>query len=158
MKKIIYLIVGLLLGAILMGTVIWNKMPGLMLINLESKYDFQSTVDKLIIAAYDNGWEVVNEVDVQERIMSFDYGDILRMQIIEICHADHSYTILQDDNNKKIAGIMPCRFAVYETHEGKVMISKMNIGLLSKMFGGVIQQVMGVVAEEEKAMLKTVIE
>jgi len=47
MKKIIYLIVGLLLGAILMGTVIWNKMPDLMLINLESKYDFQSTVDKI---------------------------------------------------------------------------------------------------------------
>jgi len=158
MKKIIYLIVGLILGAILMGTVVWNKMPDLMMINVESKHDFESTVDKLEKAAYENGWEVVNKIDIQKRIMSFGYGDILRMQIIEICHADHSYTILQDDENKKIAGIMPCRFAVYETYEGKVMISKMNIGLISKMFGGVIQQVMGGVAEEEKAMLKTVTE
>jgi uncharacterized protein (DUF302 family) len=157
MKKLIYLVVGLLIGAILMGTVIWNKMPGLMLLNMESKYDFQTTVDKLVIGSFENGWEVINEIDIQERLISFDYGDILRMQIIEICHADHSYTIFQTDENKKVAALMPCRFAVYETHEGKVMISKMNIGLLSKMFGGVIQQVMGNVADEEKAILKDVI-
>ena len=157
MKKLIYLVVGLIIGAILMGTVVWNKMPGLMLLNMESRHDFQTTVDKIVIGAFDNGWEVINEIDIQERLISFDYGDILRMQIIEICHADHSYTIFQDDENKKVAALMPCRFAVYETHEGKVMISKMNIGLMSKMFGGVIQQVMGNVADEEKAILKGVI-
>lgn len=157
MKKLIYLVVGLIIGAILMGTVVWNKMPGLMLLNMESRHDFQTTVDKIVIGAFDNGWEVINEIDIQERLISFDYGDILRMQIIEICHADHSYTIFQDDKNKTVAAFMPCRFAVYETHEGKVMISKMNMGLMSKMFGGVIQQVMGNVADEEKAILKGVI-
>ncbi|MCF7913413.1 MAG: DUF302 domain-containing protein [Candidatus Cloacimonetes bacterium] len=157
MKKVIYLIAGLLIGAILMVTVIWNKMPGLMLLNMESKHDFETTVDKLVIGAFDTGWEVINEVDIQDRLILSDYGDILRMRIIEICHADHSYTIFQDDENKKVAALMPCRFAVYETHDGKVMVSKMNIGLMSKMFGGVIQQVMGTVAEEEKLMLKDVI-
>lgn len=157
MKKIIYLVSGLILGAVLTGIIAWNSMPGLMMIKHESKFDFQTTVDKLEIAAYDNGWEVVNVIDIQERLISSSYNDMLRMQIIEICHAEHSYTILQDDENKFVAGIMPCRFAVYETYEGKVMISKMNIGLLSQMFGGLIQQVMGGVANEEKLMLQEIV-
>ena len=156
MKKLIYLIAGLIIGAILTGTVVWNMMPKMMLLTMQSKFDFQTTVDKLIITAYDQGWEIVNEIDIQERLASFGYDDMLRVRVIEICHADHSYTVLQDDDNKHVAGIMPDRFAVYETHDGRVMISKMNIGLMSKMFGGTIQQVMSGAAKEEKAMLDEV--
>ncbi len=53
---------------------------------------------------------------------------------------------------------MPCRFGVYETKDGQVYISGMNIGLMSKMFGGIIEEVMGRVTEEEKEMLKDIIE
>ena len=52
---------------------------------------------------------------------------------------------------------MPCRLGVYETQEGKVMISGLNMGLMSQMFGGNIAKVMGGVAEEEAAMLAKVI-
>lgn len=157
MKKLIYLFAGLILGAILALILIWNSMPNMMMIKGESNFDFQTTVDKLEIAAFDNGWEVVNTIDIQDRLLTAGYDDMLRMVIIEICHVEHSYTVLQDDADKFVAGIMPCRFAVYETYEGKVMISKMNIGLMSKMFGSNIQQVMGGVAKEEAAMLKNII-
>lgn len=157
MKKLIYLFAGLILGAILALILIWNSMPNMMMIKGESNFDFQTTVDKLEIAAFDNGWEVVNTIDIQDRLLTAGYDDMLRMVIIEICHVEHSYTVLQDDADKFVAGIMPCRFAVYETYEGKVMISKMNIGLMSKMFGSNIQQVMGGVAKEEAAMLKNIL-
>jgi uncharacterized protein (DUF302 family) len=157
MKKIIYLIAGLVIGALLMGTAIWNTMPKLMLLNMESRYDFQTTVEKLITGVYDNGWEVINEIDIQERLHLEGYDDMLRVQVIEICKAERSYTILQDDANKHVAGIMPDRIAVYETNEGKVMVSKMNIGLLSRMFGGLIQQVMSGAALEQKKILAEVI-
>ena len=52
---------------------------------------------------------------------------------------------------------MPCRIGVYETQSGKVMISGMNMGLMSKMFGGNIAKVMGGVAEEEDEMLDQVV-
>jgi hypothetical protein len=52
---------------------------------------------------------------------------------------------------------MPCRMGMYETQDGKVMISGMNMGLMSKMFGGNIAKVMGGVADEEAAMLATVV-
>ena len=52
---------------------------------------------------------------------------------------------------------MPCRVGVYETKDGQVYISEMNIRLMSKMFGGIIEKVMGRVAEEEEEMLKDII-
>ncbi|MCF7919020.1 MAG: DUF302 domain-containing protein [Candidatus Cloacimonetes bacterium] len=157
MRKIIYLIVGIIIGAILTGILVWNQMPGLLLVRLESQHDFDTTVDMLEENAFAGGWEVISVVDVQQRLEGYGYEDFLRMKIIEICHGEHSYTIFQDDENKKVAGIMPCRFAVYEQYDGKVMISKMNIGLMSKMFGGLIQRVMGTVAGEERVMLEGVV-
>lgn len=156
MKKIIYFIVGVLLGAVFMGIIIWNQMPDLMILDMESQHDFETTVDMLEENAYETGWEVVNEVDIQSR-MQGDGHEFLRMKIIEICHVEHSYDIFQIDENKKVAGLMPCRFGVYEQYDGKVKISKMNMGLMSKMFGGLIQKVMGQVASEEKVMLEGVI-
>lgn len=156
MKKIIYFVVGLILGAVFMGIFIWNSMPNMMLMNLESKHDFETTADMLEENAYDNGWEVVGNIDIQERLIGGGH-DFLRMKIIEICHVEHSYNMFQAEENKKVAGIMPCRFAVYELYDGRVMISKMNIGLMSKMFGGLIQQVMGQVASEEKLMLESIV-
>ena len=156
MKKLIYLVVGIILGAILTVILIWNSMPKMMMVVQESKYDFQRTVDELVLGAYDNGWDVTHEIDIQERLSGFDY-EMTKLQIIEICHGEHSFNVLQDDANKYVAGIMPCRFAVYETRDGKVLISKMNIGLMSKMFGGVIEEVMSEVSEEEKLMLERVI-
>ena len=157
MKKVIYIVAGVIIGAIFTGIIIWNQMPNMMLVTMESQHDFVTTCDKLEQNAYDGGWEVVNVVDIQNRLEGFGYEDFLRMKIIEICHGEHTYTIFQDEENKKVAAIMPCRFAVYETYEGKVMISKMNMGLMSKMFGGLIQRVMGGVAEEEKVMLQRVV-
>lgn len=156
MKKFIYFVVGLLLGAVFMGMIIWNMMPNMMILDMESKFDFDTTAEMLEENAFDNGWEVVNVIDIQDRLQGGGH-DFLRMKIIEICHVEHSYTIFQAEENKRVAAIMPCRFAVYELYNGKTMISKMNIGLLSKMFGGLIQKVMGNVASEENLMLKDVI-
>lgn len=156
MKKLIYFVVGLILGAVFMAMIIWNSMPNMMLMDFESKHDFDTTADMLEENIYENGWEVVNTLDIQDRLQGGGH-EFLRMKIIELCHVEHSYTIFQVEENKRVAGIMPCRFAVYELYDGRVMISKMNIGLLSKMFGGLIQQVMGQVASEEKLMLEGIV-
>ena len=49
---------------------------------------------------------------------------------------------------------MPCRIGVYETKDGKVHIAEMDIGLMSKMFGGTIVKVMAKVAQEEESKSK----
>ena len=70
-----------------------------------------------------------------------------------MCQPDHAHKILSDDRNKKVSSMMPCRIGVFEDHMGKTYLSRMNIGLMSKMFGGTIELVMGTVAKEEHSML-----
>jgi len=51
--------------------------------------------------------------------------------------------------------MMPCTFGVWEGEDGKVYVSKMNMGLMAKMFGGNIAKVMGGhVAEDEERILE----
>ena len=76
---------------------------------------------------------------------------------MSLCQADHAYNILKNDIDKKVTAIMPCRIGVYEDKDGKVFVSGMNMGLMSKMFGGNIAKVMSGVAEEEHRILKDVI-
>ena len=53
---------------------------------------------------------------------------------------------------------MPCRMVVYEDSNGEVYVSRLNIALMSKMFGGVIEEVMSGVAKDEADILKGIIE
>jgi hypothetical protein len=49
---------------------------------------------------------------------------------------------------------MPCSIGVYEGDDGRVYVAKMNTGLMGKMFGGNVAQVMGgAVAEDEAKIL-----
>jgi uncharacterized protein (DUF302 family) len=53
--------------------------------------------------------------------------------------------------------MMPCQISVWERDDKKVMISKMNLKLMGKMFGGVIADVMsGKVSSDEARMLEGV--
>jgi hypothetical protein len=48
---------------------------------------------------------------------------------------------------------MPCTIAVYESDDGKIYISKMNTGLMGKVFGGTIARVMGGCVSRDEAKI-----
>jgi uncharacterized protein (DUF302 family) len=76
--------------------------------------------------------------------------------ILSICQPEHAYRILQDDANKKVTAVMPCRIGVYEAKDGQVHIAELNVGLVGRMFGGTIADVMAKVASEERQILAAV--
>ncbi len=52
---------------------------------------------------------------------------------------------------------MPLAWGVYEGEDSKIYISRLNVGLMGKMFGGNIAKVMGgAVASEEKTILRDI--
>jgi hypothetical protein len=53
--------------------------------------------------------------------------------------------------------MMPCRDAVYENEAGDVVIARMNSGLMSKFFGGLVAEVMADAAGENEEMFAPVI-
>jgi len=82
------------------------------------------------------------------------YDNITNMVMHFVCKPSHANKILKVDPN--FGGIMPCTWAVYETSDGEVYIAKMNIGLMSKMYSGLIREIMKDVAKTEAAMLSRI--
>ncbi|NQT65410.1 MAG: DUF302 domain-containing protein [FCB group bacterium] len=159
MKKwIIALIIGMLAGFLICGVVVWKTMPQMMLTVKKSNYDFEETFSRIENSILDNDWDIQRIYDMQECMESYGHENIKNISIFSICKPENVADILADDKNKKVTAIMPCRMGVYETSNGEVYVSRMNIALMSKMFGGVIEDVMSGVAKDEAEILKGIIE
>jgi len=149
---------GLILGIVITGFAVTFSMPKMMLNIHKSNLSFEETVSSIEKSAVERGWKVPKIYDLQKSLLDAGQDDIGRMKIISICQPEHAYNVLSHDGRKKVSAMMPCRIGVYETKSGDIYISGMNIGLMSKMFGGEIEKVMVKVDEEEKEMLKEIIE
>jgi len=149
---------GLIVGVILTAVAVLVIMPKLMIPVHESKLSVDETVDALEKAALAKGWLVPKIYDIQQTLAKNGHEDMTELKILSICQPDHAYNILMNDKDKLVSGIMPCRIAVYKgKDDGKTYIAEMDMGLMSKMFGGNIAKVMGVVAAEEKTMVHPLI-
>ena len=150
---------GLVVGVILTAVAVLVFMPKLMVPVHESKLSVDETVATLEKSALDAGWLVPKTYNIQATLAKNGHPDMSELKILSICQPDHAYNILtHNDKDKLVSGIMPCRIAVYKGQEdGKTYIAEMNMGLMSKMFGGNIAKVMAVVAAQEKAMVEPLI-
>ena len=156
-KKIHTFLAGLLVGMLLAGVIFWKAMPSMMITIHESKYDVEGTIERLQTAAGPKGWKVPKVYDIQKSLVKAGHTDMTPLKIVSLCQPDHAFEILTEDRNRMVSAIMPCRKGVYVGDDGKTYVAGLNIGLMSKMFGGTIARVMSGVASEEAEMLETVV-
>jgi len=117
-----------------------------------SRYDFSTTVEKIIASATESGWKVPTTHDLQNTIKN--YGkEILPVKVIELCHPGHSSRLLELDNERIVSNLMPCRISVYEKSDGKVYISRFNSTSLASSFGGLVEEVMTDTAAEMEQII-----
>lgn len=157
-EQLIILIVGLAVGASLTLLTVWFTMPKMMLHEVRSGLSFDDTVAGIEQAAIKAGWEVPKVYDLQASLSKAGKTDVSRMKVISMCQPDHADTILAEEKNRRVTAMMPCRIGVYEGDDGQVLMTQMNIGLMSRMFGGTIERVMRQVAAEEKTILARFVE
>lgn len=127
-----------------------------MLLESPARYSFADTIEKLNLAVLESGWKMPASHDLQNTIRNFG-KEILPIKVLEICHPKHSSRLLELDNERIVSTFMPCRISVYEKSDGKVYISRINAALLSKSFGGIIEEVMSLANSEMEAMIKPLI-
>ncbi len=156
--NIAFFVGGLIIGIALTGFIIAVTLPRMMIEVYPSNLGFDETVTALQQAFDGNGWKVSHVYDIQKSLLNEEQGDIGRMKVFSVCKPEYAEKILNADNRKKISAMMPCRLSIYETKAGRVYIAAINISLLSKMFGGVTQNVMKDVAKEQKEMLRLLVE
>lgn len=141
--KLMSFIVGLIVGAVLLGVVGWNVMPGMMLKEYPSPYSVDETVEKISQNAVAEGWVVSDVKPLNKSVKKHGGGNLPPVMLVNLCQANHAYNILKDDANKIVSVMMPCTISVYQKADGKAYIGTMNAGLLGKMFGGTVAKVMG---------------
>lgn len=149
-------LVGLVVGVLAVGLVIKSKAPGMMLVESRSAMDFDSTVAAVQDAALAAGWKVPAIHEISETVAEAGY-DVRPATIIELCHPKLAGRILAEDAGYAVTPMMPCRVAVYSDAEGRTIIARMNTVLMSKLFGGIVEEVMSEASAESEAMFAGVI-
>jgi uncharacterized protein (DUF302 family) len=156
MKKnaILMFAVGLVVGLILAGVAGWQMMPGTMIHTTPSPLGLEETVEKLTENAREEGWVVSGVVEMEKSIAKHG-GEIQRpVRLVNLCQPDYASAILNDPAARKVSVMMPCTVAVYEDDNGITQVATMNAGLMGRMFGGTIAEVMsGPVATDTARML-----
>jgi len=149
-------LLGLVAGAVLAGLVILQVMPGMMIVTKPSRLGFDETVAAIQKGIADEGWSSPATIDMNKSLAKHGVEFKPRVKIVQLCKAQYAKDVLTTD--RYVASLMPCAVAVYETDDGGVYVSKMNTGLMGKLFGGTIAEVMGgKVADDEHAILKNVV-
>ena len=82
--------------------------------------------------------------------------EILPVSIIELCKPEHAHKILSEDEYRLVSSMMPCRVAVYQKADCSTIISRMNTGLLSRVFDKTIRDVMAQASQETNKILSAV--
>jgi uncharacterized protein (DUF302 family) len=99
-----------------------------------------------------DGWSTPGTRDLNGMMAQHGVTFRPRVKLVEMCKPSYAAEVLKAE--RRIATLMPCAVAVYEDDEGRIWYSRMNMGLISKIFGGTVARVMGLgVAKEEKDIL-----
>jgi len=146
---------GLVLGVLITMFVMFQMAPGMMILEDQSKYNFEETVTKFEKSVKDHGWKMPAVHDLQKTMTKFGY-DVKSVKVFELCHPDHAKKILEANDERIVSSMMPCRVAIYEKNDGKTYVSRMNSALMAKTMSKLIDEVMAVASSENEEILKVV--
>ena len=144
-------------GVVISGVVIFFSAPSLMMVEDESIYDFETTVERFEEAVIEAGWSIPGHHDMQAILDSHGH-DVLRIEIFELCSSRYSADILALDDERIVSPLMPCRISIYEKSDGKTYIARMNNSLMARPFGGIINDVMQQASAETEEILEQFID
>jgi len=155
------MLTGIIIGAVsglLLGLLIaFFISPSLMFREDNNNMDFDETVAALEKAIDARGWKTPVIHDLQATMLKFG-KEVRSVKVLEICHPDHSYQILNRSEEKIVSSMMPCRISVYEKEDGSVWISRMNSGFLAKPMAPVIRKTMSAAAADVEEIIAEVMQ
>ena len=122
-----------------------------------SRFDFDTTVEKLVAIAIENEWSNPATHDLQQSLAKFGKS-VKPVKIIEICKPKYSGEMLEKNDERIISVMMPCRISVYLKDDGKTYISLIDGHALSVGLPQNIADVMIAAADEIDELVKTVVD
>ena len=123
-----------------------------------SKHDFEQTVQMVRENALRVGWGVPWNFELQQHDCEKGFSDMTRVVNVYLCNPQGGYDIMKSDVYKPMAVMMPTAVSIYETSEGEVYVSRMNLGRMALMFGGTVRKTLRGGGENLDKALEGVIE
>lgn len=145
-------VVGFILGIVFVGVVAFNMASSMMLREVPSPYGVEETAARIqqnILALSDNGW-TLSGLRNPAKAVANSGTNVPPVLLVEACSTKYSGPILKDDATRILSILMPCTITVYKKDDGKTYIGLMNAGLMGRMFGPKVGEIMGHVAEDQK--------
>jgi uncharacterized protein (DUF302 family) len=143
-------------GVVFTGVLAWNMAGGLMFNEVQSPFDVEETVARIQANVQgltaDKGW-TLSGLRNPGRAVQQDGGNTLPVLMVEACSTKYSKPILNDDKTRMLSILMPCKISVYKKSDGKTYIGTMNAGLMGRMFGPMVGDIMSQVAADQKKFL-----
>ena len=147
---------GFTLGVLLTCVGVVVGIRSMMVVRYESPKSFDETVAAVEQAIKDNGWVSPGTMNMNKSLAKHGVHFAPKVRLVQACKAPYAAKVLADARH--MATMMPCRFAVYEGQDGKVHIAKLNTGLMGKLFGGTVAEIMGgKVAVDEEKILRSIL-
>lgn len=128
----------------------------IMFLESVSKYDFDETVKLLQSEIEKANWKLVSVNDLQQTLKAAG-KDVLPVKVFSLCHPKHSAKILENDNERIVSCMMPCRISVYKKSDGKTYLSRLNPAPMAKAYGGIIDLVMTDSANDIEIIIEHII-
>ena len=122
-----------------------------------SKFDFDTTVGKLLSEAEKREWKAPAVHDLQQSLAKS--GKSVRpVKVIEICKPEFSGKLLELNDERIMSVMMPCRISVYQKDDGKTYTALINGGEMAAGMPDKIASVMKAASDETFEILKVVTE
>lgn len=145
-----------LAGLLVLGGVLWVSAPGMMMLSDESPYGYEETLAVFEEEAAASGWSILNSHDMQAVVANHG-ADVAGVTVFDLCSSQYSIEILELDDERIVTPMMPCRVSVYEVSDGTTYIARMNSGLVARVFGGTIDEVMQQASAETEEFIGRIV-
>ena len=121
----------------------------------QSKYNFDRTVDLLIAEAERREWKIPAVHDLQQSLAKSG-KTVNPVKVIEICKPLYSGQMLELNDERIMSVMMPCRISVYIKDDGKTYTAVVNGAEMAAGQPVKIAQVMKAASDETFEIVKTV--
>lgn len=96
-----------------------------------SPLSFPATVQAIKGQLAAEGWNLVAEINLGERLAKKGVTIPGGLVILELTSGKNAIPLLMNDDTRYISAFMPCSVSIYGKNDGRVMVSRMNADLMA---------------------------
>ena len=129
-----------------------NVSPHQMFVETVSPANLPTTVSVFLEEVKAAGWSHLDTINMAG-VLSARGFTLDPVMILEVCSGRYSAALLDSDETRFVASMIPCRVAIYQTSDDRVIISRMNAAAMAKMMPGEVAEVMAASGTEVEAII-----